>query len=315
MIVNQMPRDVLSREKADELRRRTGAEIVDVESLLDLGERLDEVTAIIPRWRLKAEDLDLLPNLRWIQSFSAGVNTYPLAEIAKRGILLTNTRGTHAPQMSDQIMGMVLAFSRPLMECIRHQKERRWQVDYPLEELTEKTLLIVGAGSIGQLLAKKAKAFDMRVVGLKRHPEALPDYDEVRPLDQLEVSLGEADYVVLLAPLTPSTRGMLGEKELRLLKPTAVLINAARGPLVEEAALLRALQEKWFRGAGLDVFSKEPLPEDSPLWDLENLILTPHIGGFSDRHTDRTVDFLVRNIHHFQQGESLENLVNLEEGY
>jgi phosphoglycerate dehydrogenase-like enzyme len=108
---------------------------------------------------------------------------------------------------------------------------------------------------------------------------------------------------------------MLGEKELRLLKPTAVLINAARGPLVEEAALLRALQEKWFRGAGMDVFSKEPLPEDSPLWDLENLILTPHIGGFSDRHTDRTLDFLVRNIGHYERGEPLENLVDLEEGY
>jgi phosphoglycerate dehydrogenase-like enzyme len=315
MILNCMPDYIMTREEADKLRELTGKEILDVENIRDHVDILDEVEAIIPPWRFKAEDLALLKNLKWIQTFSAGVNTLPLKEIKERGILLTNSSGVHGPQMTDHIMGMILSFSRALLPSIRNQKEKNWKVDYPLSELTGKEMLIVGAGSIGQLLAKKAKAFDMSVVGLKRTVEELENFDEVRPLDDLQSSMKTADYVVILAPLTKETRGLIGKEELALMKEDAVLINLARGPLVDEAELIKVLREKKIRGAGLDVFSREPLPSDSPLWELDNIILTPHLGGFSDVSNERSIELISENIRRFYAGEKLKNIVNLELGY
>lgn len=315
MILNFMPTSVMSKEYADKLRESTGAEILDVENFKDHVDILDRVEAIIPNWRLKEEDLALFKNLKWIQSYSAGVNTYPLKYIKERGITLTNTSGIHAPAMTDQIMGMILAFSRALMPCIRNQKDKLWEIDYPLYELDGRELLIVGAGHIGNLLAKKAKAFDMKVIGLKRTVTPLENFDEVRGMGELKESMKTADYVVILAPLTEKTRGMVGFEELYAMKKDAVLINMARGPLVVEEALLEVLKEKKIRGAGLDVFHKEPLKEDNPLWDLENVIITPHIGGLSDQMERRAVEFISSNIIRFEKGEKLENIVNLELGY
>lgn len=315
MILNFMPKSVLSKENADRLRELTGTKIIDVDDLNDHVDILDQVEGIIPAWRLKEEEMAQLKNLKWVQSFSAGVNTYPLKAMKDRGILLTNTSGVHAAPMSDHIMGMVLAFSRSLLQCIRFQKEKRWEVDYPLDELGGKEMLIIGAGHIGRVLAKKAKAFDMKVIGLKRTVEELEYFDEVRSLDRLEESMATADYVVILAPLTKDTRGLIGEKELKAMKEDAILINLARGPLVDENALIEALKEKRIRGAGLDVFSREPLREESPLWDLDNVILSPHLGGVSTQYVPRTVEFIAENIRRFEEGEKLQNIVDLDLGY
>ena len=315
MILNCMPEYIMTREEADKLRELTGKEILDVENIRDHVDILDDVEAIIPPWRFKAEDLALLKNLKWIQTFSAGVNTLPLQEIKERGILLSNSSGVHGPQMTDHIMGMILSFSRALLPSIRNQKEKNWKVDYPLSELTGKEMLIVGAGSIGQLLAKKAKAFDMNVVGLKRTVEDLENFDEVRPLGDLQRSMKTADYVVILAPLTKETRGLIGKEELALMKEDAVLINLARGPLVDEAELIKVLKEKKIRGAGLDVFSREPLPSDRPLWDLDNIILTPHLGGFSDVSNERSIELSSDNLRRSYAGEKLKNIVDMERGY
>ena len=310
-----MPKSVLSKENADRLRELTGTKIIDVDDLNDHVDILDQVEGIIPPWRLKEEEMAQLKNLKWVQSFSAGVNTYPLKAMKDRGILLTNTSGVHAAPMSDHIMGMVLAFSRSLLQCIRFQKEKRWEVDYPLDELGGKEMLIIGAGHIGRVLAKKAKAFDMKVIGLKRTVEELEYFDKVRSLDRLEESMATADYVVILAPLTKDTRGLIGEKELKAMKEDAILINLARGPLVDENALIEALKEKRIRGAGLDVFSREPLREESPLWDLDNVILSPHLGGVSAQYVPRTVEFIAENIRRFEKGEKLQNIVDLDLGY
>lgn len=315
MIINCMPRSVLSQEEADLLRELSSEEIVDLDKMSDAESFYEEVEAIIPPFRYKSEDLMHMKNLKWVQSFSAGVNTHPLSYLKEKGILLTNTRGVHAPQMTDHIMGMILAFSRDFLPAIRHQKERPWSYEYRLTELRGKELLIVGAGSIGQLLAKKAKAFDMTVVGLKRTPEKLSDFDQVLPLKQMLPAMETADYIVILAPLTKDTRGMVGEEAFQRMKKEAVLINLGRGPLVEEEALIRALTEGRIRGAGLDVFHKEPLPEESPLWDLENVLLTPHLGGFSDGTNRRAVELMAENIKRFRQGEKLQNVVDLHLGY
>lgn len=315
MIINCMPRSVLSKEEADLLRALSLEEIVDLEAMSDAEGFYEQVEAVIPPFRYKAEDLLPMKNLKWVQSFSAGVNTHPLSYLKDKGIVLTNTRGVHAPQMTDHILGMILAFARGFLPAIRYQKERPWSHAFQLTELRGKELLIVGAGSIGQLLAKKAKAFDMRVVGLKRTPQILADFDAVLPLDRMLETMGTADYIVVLAPLTKDTRGMIGAEAFSRMKKEAVLINLGRGPLVEEEALIEALREGKIRGAGLDVFHKEPLPEESSLWDMDNVLLTPHLGGFSDGTNRRAVELMAENIRRFRRGEMLLNQVDLTLGY
>ena len=195
MIINCMPRSVLSQEEADLLRELSSEEIVDLDKMSDAESFYEEVEAIIPPFRYKSEDLMHMKNLKWVQSFSAGVNTHPLSYLKEKGILLTNTRGVHAPQVTDHIMGMILAFSRDFLPAIRHQKERPWSYEYRLTELRGKELLIVGAGSIGQMLAKKAKAFDMKVVGLKRTPEELQYFDQVLPLEHMLTAMETAQLI------------------------------------------------------------------------------------------------------------------------
>ena len=315
MILNCMPRSILSKEEADALRASTGAKILDVENFKEGVENPLDVVAMIPPFKYREEDLLPYENLQWIQSFSAGVNTHPLKALQERGITLTNTRGVHGPQMTDHIMGMMLAFARDFKKAVKNQEKGLWTMDYTLSELTDKELLIVGAGSIGQLLAKKAKAFDMRVVGLKRTPEPLTHFDAVLPMETLKEAVKSADYVVMLAPLTKDTRGMIGEEILYRMKKEAVLINLGRGPLVVEEDLIKALKEKVIKGAGLDVFAKEPLPEDSPLWSMEQVLLTPHLGGFSDLTNDRAIALMGENIRRFMAKEPLKNVVDLSLGY
>lgn len=315
MIVNHVPRRIFSEAHVDALAERIGEPVLSVRDLEEKEVPLGEVEVLLSLGRLRREQVEAMPRLRWVQSFSAGVNTYPHGTLKERGILLTNTSGIHAPQMSDQIMGMILGFSRALLPCIRHQHARHWKVDYPLEELAGKEMLILGAGEIGQLLAKKAKAFDMRITGIRRHPRPMDHFDRVLSLENMDPMLAEADYIVVLAPLTTNTRGMIGTAQFQRMKETAVLINMGRGPLVEEEALLEALRSKRIRGAGLDVFSKEPLPPEHPLWDMENIILTPHTGGFSPETEIRAVELIADNVLRFRRGDPLRNTVDLERGY
>ncbi len=315
MILNMLPTKIFSMVDADEMRRSVKTKIVDAKSLDEIKELLGDVEVVIPGWEITAEDIDRLPNLKWIQSFSAGVNTYPMKKIEERGILLTNTSGVHAPQMAEHIIGMILAFSRALLPSIHLQKEKKWSPDLSVQELQRKELLIIGAGSIGLEVARKAKAFDMRVVGLKRTVEPLDNFDEVRSMNELKESLPTADFVVVLAPLTKDTRGMLAYNELSCMKKEAIFINLGRGPLVVEEDLIKILEEKKIKGAGLDVFSKEPLSKDNPLWNFDNVIITPHIGGFSDLSNERAVKLITENIKRFENGEELLNLVSISRGY
>lgn len=310
-----MPTKILPKEVADKMREKSSMKIMDARNLDEVQDHLEHIQMVIPGWNISPEDIDRLPNLKWIQSFSAGVNTYPLGKIKERGIILTNTSGVHGPQMAEHVLAMMLAFSREILQNIRSQKKKEWKPNLALEELTRKELLIVGAGSIGQELARKAKAFDMKIVGLKRTVEPLENFDEVRSLHDLKDALPTADFVVILAPLTKETRGLMGYKELSCMKKEGILINVARGPLVVEEDLIKILREKKIRGAGLDVFSKEPLPEDSPLWDFEQVIITPHVAGFSDQSHNRALELINENISRFEDGRELLNQVNVDLGY
>lgn len=315
MIANIVDRVFLSEASADLIRKVTGEEIIDVMDIVEGKEVLERAEAIISQRRLTEEDVLSYRNLKWIQSFSAGVNVLPLQKLKELGITVTNTSGIHAPQMTDHAMGMMLAFSRSIRENIRYQDQKDWRGRYTYEELLDHELLILGSGHIGEMLAKKAKAFGMRVVGIKRTPKEIENFDLVRPTPELKEAVRTADYVVILLPLTPETRNLVDEEVLNLMKPSAVLINLGRGPIVDEQALIRTLKEKKIRGAGLDVFSREPLNEDSPLWDLDNVIITPHVGGDGPGNEGRGAKLVIENIRRFRKGEELVNVVNLDLGY
>jgi len=185
-----------------------------------------------------------------------------------------------------------------------------------VDELTGKTLGVLGLGNVGMELSFRGKCFGMEVIAVDRRVVRRPSYvDEVMGLWGLDTLLAKSDYLVITVPLTSSSKHMIGERELRLMKSNAYIINISRGPVVEEKALVKALKEGWIAGAGLDVFEKEPLPMDSELWDLENVIITPHISGGTPRYAERLADIFCENLSRFLEGKTLINLVDKKEGY
>jgi phosphoglycerate dehydrogenase-like enzyme len=259
------------------------------------------------------------PNLRWYQQWGAGADwLLKTPEAAERDWTLVNASGVHAVPISEHIFAMLLAFARGLNDAFKMQQEHRWQKAARTElfELADKTLLLVGVGAIGERTATVASALGMRVWGVRRDP-SLPS-DGVEALygpDKLLDLLPQADFVVLTVPLTRETRGMIGEPELRAMKPSAYLINIGRGATVQTPALVRALQEGWIAGAGLDVVDPEPLPPDSPLWEMDNVILTGHYSGLTPRYFERVFAILLDNLQRYRSGRPLRNVVDKQLGY
>ena len=253
--------------------------------------------------------LEAAPDLRWIQALSSGVDFLDLQAIEERGIALTNAAGVHAEPIAEQVVGYLLTFERGIHTGIQQQGEGVWQ-RYSGGEIRGKTLGVVGLGAIGSRAAEYADAFGMTVVGTKRDPDAAPDtVDEVYPPDGLFEVLGQSDYVLLSCPLTPETRGLVGREELGAMKGDAVLVNVARGEVVDEEALVYALQQGGIKGAALDVFEEEPLPPESPLWDLPNAVLTPHMAGSTPYKFERIAEIFAANYEAFADGR-LDELTN-----
>jgi len=259
------------------------------------------------------------PRLRWVQSWGAGVERFLTADFVASSIVLTNARGMYAVPIADHVMALVLHFSRRLGGLVRSQLAHRWAgwEECEPEELAGKTMGIVGLGGIGCEVATRAKAFGMRVIATRRRPNLARSLfvDEVWSSQQLPWLLKESDYVAICAALTARTRHLIGERELGLMKPTAFLINIARGALVDEQALVRALQDGAIAGAGLDVFEEEPLPGESPLWEMTNVIITPHTAGGSPRSHERMMELFCGNLRRYLAGEPLVNVVDKNEGY
>ena len=254
-------------------------------------------------------------NLRWIQVKSAGVDKYLFPELLKSPVLLTNTSGIHRKPISEMIMAMILALAKKLHIFMQFKDKAVWEKLMP-EELSDKTLGLLGLGSVGMETAWKAKCFDMRILALKRKPIRRPTYvDEILGPEDLDYLLSESDFLVITVPLTAETYHMIGEEELRKMKPTAYLINISRGAVVDNRALIKALKEGWIAGAALDVFEEEPLPEDSEFWRLENVIITPHVSGRSPHYDERAVKIFCINLKRYLEGKPLINLVDKEAGY
>lgn len=277
------------------------------EESLDLVADADVVLA----GRLPDEVLDAAGELRWVQALSAGVDFLPLDALAERGVALTSAAGVHAEPIGEQVLCYMTMFERRIHETMRHQHRGVWERPTG-GELAGKTVGIVGLGAIGSRVAELARAYRMTVIGTKRDPTTAPDaVDEAFGPDGLGELLDRSDYLVLSVPLTDETRGLIGSRELRRLDDDAVLVNVARGEVVDQAALVRALQYRTIRGAGLDVFEEEPLPPESVLWDLENVVLTPHNGGSTPRYAERAADIFAANYRAYREEgvEALDNRV------
>ena len=271
--------------------------------------RAAEANVLICTGFWSPEVLEAATNLNFIQVCGAGYNQFDLDAISARGIRLANGSGVNRNAVSDHAMGLILSISRRLAEARDNQHKRVWRgmmSDHAKreDELAGKTLLIYGLGSIGERLARLAKAFEMRVVGFKRDPSRHDGgADEVHTSSVFEEWLPEADFVALCCPLTRETTNLINAPALRAMKEESWLVNVARGGCVDTQALICALGEGHIRGAALDVTEPEPLPADSPLWDMDNVILTPHTAGETCRYEDNVIDLLITNLDKLWAGE------------
>lgn len=258
-----------------------------------------------------------MPNLAWCQQTGAGANwLLDMPDVARSDMILTNASGVHAIPISEHILALMLSLSRGIHLNIRSQSDRKWDRRGEVLELDGATVGIIGLGAIGEKTAEKAKGLNMRVLGLRRNPgKSSPFVEKMFGPDGLQELLSQSDWVVLTAAMTAETRGMIGEAEFKAMKKTAFIINIARGPIIDEPAMIEALQGGAIAGAGLDVFETEPLPQDSPLWDMENVVITPHYAGATPRYMDRLLDIFTENLRRYQAGEPLINVVDKKLGY
>ena len=290
-------------------------------------------TEILYCFHLPQDALEIAPRLRWLQLHSAGINHILDHPIMHRDVAITTVSGIHATPIAEYAFASILAHRWRVPMWTQCQREARWPSSrwdlYARPELRDSTLGIVGYGSIGREVGRLGKAFGMRVLALRRSPDrAKEGYatehtgdrdggipERVFRPDELGDMLPECDYVVVALPLTPETKHLIGEAALRAMKPSAYLVNIARGAIVDEAALVRALGEGWIAGADLDVFEQEPLPDDSPLWAMDNVLISPHVAGFTPRYDERAVALFGENLNRYLSGEPLLNLVDKARGY
>jgi phosphoglycerate dehydrogenase-like enzyme len=274
-------------------------------------------------YSLRPQQLKDALKLKWIHSTASGVAQLMYPELRESGISVTNPRGIFATPMAEHAMGLLLALARNFPDSVRHQDRAHWGQqdiwDEPqqLTELKGKVLLVIGFGTIGQELARRAKVFDMSVWAVNRSGKTASESlaDRIVPVSQLAEALPHADFVVIAAPETPDTKHLIGAAEISRMKASARLINLARGSLLEEGALLCALQQNRLGGAALDVTSVEPLPPDSPLWTAPRLFITPHTSAVSDRLWPRQTELLLQLLEKWFAGEELFNRVDFAKGY
>jgi phosphoglycerate dehydrogenase-like enzyme len=254
------------------------------------------------------------PRLKWVHALTAGVEKLLFPEIAASDTILTNSKGIHGIPVSEHVLALMLAFTRGLNLLVPQQQEKRWN-RVPTDEIHEKTIGIVGLGSIGREIAKKAKGMGMEVIATKREMTTEIFVDKLYKPEQLREMLGVADFVVAALPLTEKTNGLFTLDEFQAMKPSAYFINIARGAIVRQADLVMALQLGVIKGAGLDVFEEEPLPADSPLWAMNNVIITPHMAAISPYYLDRAVKLFVDNLVRYVENREMFNVIDKAKGY
>jgi D-2-hydroxyacid dehydrogenase (NADP+) len=272
---------------------------------------------VIYGFRLPRKVLSRAPNLKWVQTMSAGVDRYLDDEFRRSSVVLTNVSGIHATPIGEFVLGLMLMFAKQAPLGFQLKQQRQWKPFIPTV-LRAKTVGIVGLGSIGREVARLARSFGMHVLATRRsarQSERVRYVDQLFAPDQLLRLISESDFVVLTLPLTHESNKIIGETQLRSMKPTAYLINVSRGNVVDETALIHALEDHWIAGAGLDVFAIEPLPADSRLWELSNVILSPHVAGGMEDYIERATAVFCENLRRYLTGRRLLNVVKKKKGY
>jgi phosphoglycerate dehydrogenase-like enzyme len=306
----------------ERLRREFPAlEIVHRDSYADIESQVHDAEVLFTL-SLRPEQFRHARKLRWIHSPAAAVHQFLFPELVSSEVVVTNARDVHGPVVAEHVIAVILALAKRLPQATRYQQQHEWgqesmwcQRPRP-REIAGATLGLVGLGSIGSAVAKHASALGMHVIAVREHPEKkTPGVEKVLASSRLDSLLQQADYVVLCPPLTPQTRGLIGAAQLAQMKPDACLINVGRGPLIDDAALLAALKQHKIGGAALDVFVEEPLPSDSPFWNLENLLITPHTAGMTEKLWERQYDLFAGNLRHYLNREPLLAVVDKAKGY
>lgn len=274
---------------------------------------------IIAGWKkgIEQECLGEQSQLKWLQSWSAGVDSLPLETMKARGITLTSANGVHSFPISETIFALILGLSRKIHTYVKNQQTKVWHHANMKLEIHHKTIGIIGVGAIGKETAKIAKAFGMKVIGIRHSGKPEENVDEMYTSSELDAILPQCDYVVVTLPLTKETRHLFGKGQFEKMKPSAFFINIGRGEIVRESELIASLKNGGIAGAGLDVFATEPLPEDSPLWEMENVIITPHTAGSTENYDKRVIhDIFIPNLHDYLSGKNPSiNLVDFSKGY
>lgn len=307
---------------ADAVRERWPAMRV---SHLPNYDRLDAElpdTHIFVGYSIRAHQLAWARKLKWIHSTAAGVAQLTYPALRDSGILVTNASGVHSVPIAEHVIGMLLALARRFPDALRQQQQRHWAQQEIWDsqprpgELHGATLLLIGLGAVGKEIAKRAQAFGMRIEAVTRSGGGDASLaSKIYPATELDMALAQADYAVVAAPETPATHQLLGPRQFAAMKPSAYLINVARGSLIDESALASALERRKIAGAAIDVAAEEPLPRESPLWRLDNILITPHLAAASEHLWQRQTDLLLRNLERWFRGEELINRVDFARGY
>jgi phosphoglycerate dehydrogenase-like enzyme len=315
-------------ENADVVVLREGTEGLSMESYADqLRDRLPDRTVELARTPKQERELvedarvvtgisldeDLLARAENLELFActfAGTDHVPMDELEAQGVAVTNAGGIHAPGIAEQAIGNMLVFTRRLHEGWRRKQQSQWR-HFQSNEFTDSTVTVIGLGSIGQAVVQRLQGFEVETIGIRYTPSKGGPTDEVLGFDEDDVheALSRSDYVVVACPLNDLTRGLIGSAELATMPTDSVLVNTARGGIVDTDALVAALRSNKIRGAALDVTDPEPLPADHPLWGLENCLITPHTGGHTPKHWDRLADIVGENVGRLGSGDDLVNQV------
>jgi phosphoglycerate dehydrogenase-like enzyme len=273
-------------------------------------------------WSLRPEQFVEAKKLRWIHSPAAAVHQLMYPELINSSVAVTNSTGVHGPVVAEHAVGMMLALAKRFPQAMQYQAKKTWAQEQLWNErprpreVAGATVAVVGMGGIGREFTRLAKALGMSVLAVRENPgKGAGGADAVYGPEQIEEVLPQADYVLLCTPVTPATTAIINAARLKKMKPDAYLMNVARGPLIDEPALVEALRDRRIAGAGLDVFVEEPLPADSPFWSFDNILITPHTAAVTERLWERHYDLIVENLRRFVAGTPLLNEVDKKRGY
>ncbi|NIK11565.1 D-2-hydroxyacid dehydrogenase [Alkalibacillus almallahensis] len=287
------------------------------ESIDEARNHLSEADILITYGEdLIADDIVKAERLSWIMVISAGLDKMPFDQIEAQGIKVTNARGIHAIPMAEYVIAMILQVSRQAKKLMDLEEEHKWDRSVKMTEITGGTMLIVGTGAIGQEVARLAKGFRMKTVGISQSGQLKDHFDECHPNESLHDYLPEADYVIGILPATDETHHYFDSEEFSAMKETAIFLNMGRGQTVNESAIVQSLKDGDFYHAVLDVFEEEPLDDQSPLWDLEQCTVTPHLSGISRHYQPRAFDIFETNLKSYlESGQLVENVIDPDRGY